>query len=84
MSQTAVKHTSVSAKNKKQFLRQSRNRKENITEAKHRFNTEEDLIDKQIITPEDVINLPTITKGFNHLFQYIFIFNNLLFLFFIN
>jgi hypothetical protein len=64
MSQTAVKHTSVSAKNKKQFLRQSRNRKENITEAKHRFNTEEDLIDKQIITPEDVINLLTITKGY--------------------
>ncbi len=72
MSQTAVKHTSVSAKNKKPFLRQSRNRKENITETKHRFNTEDDLIDKQIITPEDVIHLPTITKGFNHLFLYIF------------
>jgi len=64
MSQTAVKHTSVSNKSKKQsFMRQSRARKDNSSENKHRFTSEEELIHKQVVTPEDVILLPSITKG---------------------
>lgn len=61
MSSVSVKQNSVSAKNKKQtFMRQSRTRKDITTDK--RLVTEEQLIEKQVITPEDVILLPSITK----------------------
>ena len=56
MSSVDVKQTSVSAKNRKQtFMRQSRARKDQTV-------TEEQLTQKEVITPEDVILLPSITK----------------------
>ena len=62
MSSVSVKQNSVSAKNKKQtFMRQSRNRKD-INVDNKRFLTEEQLIEKEVITPEDVTLLPSITK----------------------
>ena len=70
MSSVSVKQNSVSAKNKKQtFMRQSRNRKD-INVDNKRFLTEEQLIEKEVITPEDVMLLPEITKRLYFSFIY--------------
>ncbi|CAG2162092.1 unnamed protein product [Oppiella nova] len=60
MSSVSVKQTK-----KQTFMRQSRagHRKDVHFDAKHRL-TEEELIDKAVVTPEDVIRLPAITKQY--------------------
>ncbi|CAG2100533.1 unnamed protein product [Medioppia subpectinata] len=61
---TMMSSVSVKQSNKKQtFMRQSRHRKDVTIDGKHRI-TEEELIDRAVVTPEDVIRLPAITKQY--------------------